>query len=134
MFWLSHHYDDELDRCYRVGDVHVCARCLGTYPLMFALFVAQVRSHALLDALTLPIVLALTAPALADWSFGRFRPHAGTNMWRTFTGLLLGVALSRTLFLHVVLRQPHDLIVQLGLVTAVAGPVILTSYLRRRRG
>ena len=35
MFWLSHHHPDEYDRCYAVAGVHVCARCLGTYPVLF---------------------------------------------------------------------------------------------------
>jgi hypothetical protein len=132
MFWLSHHYADELDRCWRIGAVHVCARCLGTYPVLFAVFAAQLASPGVLDGLRLPWVLALTAPALSDWAYGRFRPHAASNTWRTLTGIALGVALGRTLFLHVVHGQPLLLAIQLGLVTAVAGPVILASYRRRR--
>jgi uncharacterized membrane protein len=131
MFWLSHHYDDELDRCWRIGPLHVCARCLGTYPTLFAVFALQLK-HPL--DLPLPIVLALTLPATADWAYGRFRPHSGSNLWRTLTGILLGVALSQTLFLHIARHQPVPMLVQLGLVTAVAGPVILASYRRRRGG
>ena len=134
MFWLSHHYPDELDRCYRLGPVHVCARCLGTYPVLFALFAAQVVAPELLAAVGLPLLLLLTAPATLDWAYGRFRPHFGHNLWRSLTGALLGVALSRTLFLHIARHQPTWLLVQLGLVTAVAGPVILASYRRRRGG
>jgi hypothetical protein len=33
--WLSHHSDHEADRCVRIGDAHVCRRCLA----MFAGFV-----------------------------------------------------------------------------------------------
>jgi uncharacterized membrane protein len=136
MFWLSHHYDDELDRCYRVGGVHVCARCLGTYPVLFAVFVMQMPHQRGLDyaVFTTPLILALTLPATLDWAYGRFRPHAGSNLWRTLTGVLLGVALGRTLFLHIARHQPEQLFIQFGVVTAIAVPVILTSYLRRRRG
>ncbi len=133
MFWLSHHHADELDRCYRVGGLHICARCLGTYPVLFAALVAQFAVHAPLSyPLDVPIVVALTVPALADWAYGRFRPHAFTNPWRTFTGALLGLALARSLFIHLQRPLPVVLLAQLGLVTAVAGPVILTSYLRQR--
>src|SRR5262245_19301835 len=94
VFWLSHHYDDELDRCYRFGTVHVCARCLGTYPILFLAFAAQFAVRApLTHPLDLPLTLALTVPALADWAYGRFHPHAFSNLWRTLTGGALGLAL-----------------------------------------
>ncbi|MBK7858354.1 MAG: DUF2085 domain-containing protein [Archangiaceae bacterium] len=135
MFWLSHHHPDELNRCYRFGALHVCARCLGTYPVLFAVFLLQFALRAPLTlAHEVPVVLALTAPALADWAWGRFRPEGGSNGWRTLTGIALGVALGRTLFVHVQRPLPPALLAQLGLVTAVAGPVILATYRRRRGG
>ena len=135
MFWLSHHHQDELNRCYRVGAVHVCARCLGTYPVLFTAFFLQFALRAPLDhPLDVPLVLALTVPALADWAYGRFRPQAGTNAWRTLTGVALGLALARALFVHVQRPLPPSLLAQAGLVTAVAGPVILATYRRRRGG
>jgi uncharacterized membrane protein len=135
MFWLSHHHDDELNRCYRLGGVHICARCLGTYPVLFAVFLLQfaLRAPLQLDGET-AAVLALTAPALADWAYGRFRPRSGSNALRTLSGILLGVALGRTLFVHVQRPLPPALLAQLGLVTVVAGPVILATYRRRRGG
>ena len=42
--------------------------------------------------------------ALFDWAYGRFRPHAASNLWRTVTGVLLGMALGRTLYVH--LQKP----------------------------
>lgn len=29
--WLSHHSEHEADRCIRIGDAHVCRRCLVLY-------------------------------------------------------------------------------------------------------
>lgn len=134
MFWLSHHHEDELNRCYRLGRVHVCARCLGTYPVLFAAFFLQLALKAPLEhPLELPLTLALTVPAVADWAYGRFRPERGSNLVRTLTGVALGLALGRTLFVHVQRPFPPALLAQAALVTAVAGPVILATY-RRRRG
>ena len=134
MFWLSHHHEDELNRCYRIGGVHVCARCLGTYPVLFAAFFLQFALKApLTHPLELPLTLALTVPALADWACGRFKPRSGSNLVRTLTGIALGLALGRTLFVHVQRPLPPALLAQAALVTAVAGPVILATY-RRRRG
>ena len=135
MFWLSHHPDDELDRCYRVGRFHVCARCLGTYPVMFAALALQAILHAPLDhPLDLWLGLGLLAPATLDWAYGRFRPHAFSNPWRTVTGAALGIGLGRSLYIHVQKPLPVVLIAQAALVTAVALPVILATYRRRSRG
>lgn len=135
MFWLSHHHDDELNRCYRFGAIHVCARCLGTYPVLVAAFFVQFALHAPLShEWDLPVALLLTLPALVDWALGRFKPQGGTNLVRTVTGIALGLALGRTLFVHVQRPLPPALLAQAGLVTLVAGPVILATYRRRRGG
>lgn len=133
VFWLSHHRDDELNRCFRFGNVHVCARCLGTYPLMFAALVAQFAFRAPLQwALDVPWVIACTLPALADWAVGRFRPQSGSNTVRWATGSALGLALGRTLYIHLQTPFPKVLVYQLILVTLVATPVILATYRRSR--
>ena len=131
MFLLSHHHPEEFDRCWKLGRVHVCARCLGLYPVLFATLAAQFAFHAPLEhSLDLPIALGLLAPALFDWAHGRFRPHAFSNPWRTSTGVLLGLALGRTLFIHLQRPLPLALVLQIGLVIVVATPVILTTYRR----
>lgn len=134
MFWLSHHHDDELDRCYRVGRVFICARCLGTYPILFAAIAAQLLLHApLAHDWDVPVGLALIAPATIDWALGRFQPHRFSNPWRTFTGVLLGLGLGRSLFIHLQKPFPAVLLAQLLGVTAVALPVILATYRRHRQ-
>jgi uncharacterized membrane protein len=135
VFWLSHHHADELDRCFQLGGVHVCARCLGTYPVMFAAIAAQLALKAPLEhALDLPIALGLIGPALADWAWGRFQPHRFSNLWRFSTGILLGLGLSRSLYVHLQKPLPAMLLAQMALVTVVATPVILKTYRRGGQG
>lgn len=131
-FWLSHHRADALNRCYRLAGVHVCARCLGTYPVLFAVFFAQFALHAPLHhPFDLFVGTALVVPATLDWAYGQFRPQAFSNPWRTFTGALLGLGLARSLFIHVQQPLPLVLLWQFAVVTAVTFPVILMTYLRR---
>lgn len=135
MFWLSHHPPEELDRCYRFGSVHLCARCLGTYPVMFAVIAVQLALHAPLEhPLDLPLCVALVLPATIDWAIGRFQPHRFSNLWRTSTGVLLGLGLGRSLFIHLQRPMPPALLAQAIVVTGVSLPVILTAYRRKRRG
>ena len=69
MFWLSHHPPEELNRCYRVGSLQLCARCLGTYPVMFAAIAVQLALHAPLEhRLDLVLCIALVLPATIDWA------------------------------------------------------------------
>lgn len=132
MFWLSHHHADELDRCYRLGGVHVCARCLGTYPVLFAAIAAQFALRAPLEhPLDLAGGVALVVPATLDWAFGRFHPHRFSNAWRTFTGVLLGLGLSRSLFIHLQRPLPPVLLAQGAFVSLVALLVFLAAYMRR---
>ncbi|MBX5481994.1 MAG: DUF2085 domain-containing protein [Myxococcaceae bacterium] len=134
-FWLSHHPEAELARTYRLGGVHVCARCLGTYPVLFSAIALQIAVRAPLrwrwDGL---VAVGLLLPALLDWAYGRFRPLAGSNAWRTGTGVLLGLALGRTLYVHFRSPLPLWLLVQAALVTAVAVPVIVLRLRRQGRG
>lgn len=134
MFWLSHHPPDELDRCYRLGSSHLCARCLGTYPVMFAAIAVQIVLRAPLEhPFDLPLCLVLVLPATLDWAQGRFAPHRFSNLWRTFTGVLLGLGLGRSLFIHLQRPLPVALLAQGIVVTAIALPVILIAYRQRRR-
>ncbi len=128
MFWLSHHHAEEYNRTYVFGGVRVCARCLGTYPVLLATLVGLFKLRAPLAwPWDIPVVLGLTLPAVVDWAVGRFRPRAGSNAVRTLTGVLLGLALGRSLFIHVQKPLPPVLVWQAALVAVVAIPVLITS-------
>jgi uncharacterized membrane protein len=133
-FWLSHHPSSEWSRTLRIGGVRVCARCLGTYPVLFAALVLQVSLRAPPErAGEWRVGVGLLLPALSDWCVGRLAPASGSNAWRLVTGALLGLGLGRALYLHVAVRPfPAVLLWQLGLSLAVAGPVWLYSVSRRK--
>ena len=38
--WLTHHHEEQLDRCWRAGNTLVCRRCTLLWPLAFAVMVA----------------------------------------------------------------------------------------------
>lgn len=135
MFWLSHHHEEEYNRTYLLGGVRVCARCLGTYPVLLAVMVGLFKARApRVWSWDVPVVLGLTVPALVDWAVGRFRPASGSNAVRTLTGVLLGVALGRSLFVHVQRPLPAVLVWQAALVAAVALPVFLLTSRGPKRG
>ncbi|RKH34166.1 DUF2085 domain-containing protein [Corallococcus sicarius] len=133
MFWLSHHHADEYNRTYVLAGVRVCARCLGTYPVLAAVFLGLFALRSPLTwAWDVPVGLGLTLPALVDWAVGRFRPASGHNAVRMLTGVLLGAGLGRSLYVHVQRPLPVVLLAQALLVTGVAVPVILATYRRPR--
>ena len=135
MFWLSHHHAEEYNRTYLLGGVRVCARCLGTYPVMLAAMGVLIRLRApLVWPWDVPVVLGLTLPALVDWAVGRFRPAGGSNAVRTLTGVLLGLALGRSLSVHVQRPLPQVLLWQAALVALVALPVLLATWRGPRDG
>jgi uncharacterized membrane protein len=116
-----------------VGPFRICARCLGTYPVLATFLAAQFSARA---ALAWPWdgawAIGLLLPALVDWAIGQFKKDWGTNLLRTGTGVSLGLALGRTLYVHVQHPFPAWLLAQMALVTGVAVPVILTR--RKRKG
>ncbi|MDZ7674930.1 MAG: hypothetical protein U5K30_07675 [Acidimicrobiales bacterium] len=64
--WLSHHTEDEADRCIRVGDRHVCRRCLAMYAGFFpalALLLSSWRDDLQTGDMGLVLALALLAGA-----------------------------------------------------------------------
>lgn len=131
-FWLSHHHDEERNRTFSIGGVAVCARCLATYPTVAAVIAVQFIQRAPLSAPWDVLAGAgLLIPALADWSYGRFRPRAGSNFIRVLTGVMLGAALGRSLYIHLQTPFPTVLLVQLGLSLLVAIPVLLWTYGRK---
>jgi uncharacterized membrane protein len=132
-FWLSHHWPGELHRAYRLGRVHVCARCLGTYPTLVAALAWQIAIRAPLQSAFDWPAAALCAPATVDWLAGRWNPRSGGNPWRTVTGVLLGLSLGRTLYVH--FRQPFPpvLVAQIILVTAAFLTAIVLHLARRSR-
>ncbi len=132
-FVLSHHHPDGYHRCVRIAGLHVCARCLGLYPTMFAVIGVQIALRAgKVWPWDLVLVCLTTLPVLVDWARGRLDSATGTNASRLVTGMLLGIGLGRTLYLH--LREPgHPLaMAHFGAMAAVF--LVVEAVVRLRRG
>ena len=106
LVFCSHHIPEEYDHCVRFGPLPVCARCLGIYPIAFALLLLQLGGHLDLSALDPWGVLVLPLPAVVEFLLEQWKLYAGSNLARIATGLPLGVALSR-LFVRY-LHHPTD--------------------------
>lgn len=93
-YLLSHHPVHERHRCYAPTifgrQVHLCARCTGIYPgIALGLLGGLIEPTALPDLL---LIAVLPLGALLDWAATAFTPRRGSNLVRTTTGVLLGVA------------------------------------------
>lgn len=92
---FAHHEGAALCRCFRLGPVHLCARCSGLLPALLFGMAAQRISLPRPSRFDLAIELALFWPALWDYARGLRQPELGTNLSRAATGILLGLGLSR---------------------------------------
>jgi hypothetical protein len=133
-FYLSHHFEPDYHRCVKVAGLHLCARCLGLYPTMLLVIGAQIAVRA---PLALPgdwwAAFLLPLPAMVDWARGRFDPATGSTFTRMGSGVLLGVGLGRTLYLH--MRRPGFglTMAQLGVLAAIFVVVEVLVRIRRAR-
>jgi len=132
---LAHHPPGQANRCVLlpVAGRHValCARCLGFYPLLLVTLTAQ----ALLDpprlgALDWWVVLGGAFPGLLDWGAGVLDPRGGSNRRRVGTGMVIGVAAGRAIWLQWNDPLAEPFWVLAALVLAVA---LIVLWIRRIR-
>ncbi len=94
---LSHHRPRDLHRCYRLGrkdrSIHLCARCLGLYPVLLAVVTVEATWGQLLLEWRWLVGTGLVIPALLDWSGSMLFGAEGTNLRRLLTGGLAGAGL-----------------------------------------
>jgi hypothetical protein len=63
--WLSHHADEQLDRCVLVAGRPVCRRCVLLYPLALATAALTLVTDSTVDHPWMLLVLPL--PAVIEW-------------------------------------------------------------------
>ena len=90
---LSHHRTSERHHCYRLGKIHLCARCLGLYPVLLATIGFEVNLWRFESVYRWFLAVGLVTPAVIDWSRSMLFGSRGSNRWRTTTGALAGVGL-----------------------------------------
>jgi uncharacterized membrane protein len=99
-FLLAHHHPEEYDRCYAVGGAHVCARCAGLYPALALMLALQLQGLIPEVRAEWAVLFLLPLPAVFSWARRRLTGAAGSNPVATVTGVLLGVALGRGIYLY----------------------------------
>ena len=112
-FTLSHHYSHQYNRCYKIGRLHFCARCLGLYPILLIFIFLQfyIEISPLWESV---LLFLFPMPALIDWSIAVLIQNKGLNSIRTSTGFLLGLSLGRLIYLHII--HPFNLISLWGFI------------------
>lgn len=145
-YLLSHHLEDDLDRCHRVAvggrEVHLCARCSGIWPGIAAAAGAVLAGIVPPTApSTLVTVTVLPLFALVDWARTAGPGDRGSNPVRTATGFLLGVAAGlgyAALFAGAVAGAVAGTVVALEAAGAVigigVGYALAAAVLLRRNG
>lgn len=133
-FLLAHHWPGQLDRCYQTWlggrPVWFCARCVGLYPALFAVLAAQLVVRIPVGWWDLPWLYLLAVPAVVDWTLQRLGVRTSGNGVRTFTGVLLGVALGRSIFLNMI--EPANLLVVIQLAGLAAVVMLVELSVRSR--
>lgn len=132
---LAHHRQDQAHRCVHLPlgqrRLALCARCLGLYPTMAAALALQAAlGLGALGEVDWWVVLGLTAPGLLDWGAGVVEPASGNNLRRMITGILLGAALGRSLWLHAADPRHEVFWVQVLLVIFTIFAVLLVKRIR----
>ena len=96
--WLSHHWQDEYDRCAVIAGHHVCRRCLVLYPVAIAVLIASYAGVTPWpESLDRWFIWLLCIPATFDFLAEKL---AGVpyNAWRqTIVTALVALALGRGL-------------------------------------
>ena len=119
-YLLSHHEPKEYYRCYKLGKVRICARCVGIYAGLATGFL--LHTH-FVNAWLLPAVLP--AFSITDWVLTRLTGCRGMNLVRSATGFLLGFAFIIGIFM--LSRYP-------ALLLAAAGYGLIALFVIRKAG
>lgn len=65
--WLSHHHEDQIDRCAVIGGHRVCRRCVWFWPAVAAWTVAALAGARWPDAADPLLLAVLPIPVVAEW-------------------------------------------------------------------
>jgi len=138
-FLLAHHWPGQLDRCYQIWlgkkPVWFCARCSGIYPALFVTLIVQFALEVPRSVHDWLWLFVLPLPAVVDWASSRWGFRRGSNRARTLTGVLLGIALGRTVYMNMI--EPFNSMVgiQIGVLSGIILLVEVTArVLRLPRG
>ena len=133
---LSHRSEDELHLCFKVRlgaqKLHLCARCLGLYPGLFAALIAGRHFGPWPFWIEWGLLFLAPLPALLEWGL---TVGAGTEprprLVRLLTGLGLGIGLGASLELNTRSLLAPAVLGQLALLLGTVWIAWLASYLRR---
>jgi hypothetical protein len=127
--WLSHHFPEQYDRCVRVGDRHVCRRCLALYPLAFAVMLVSLVGPwpGSTDAW---VLVLLPLPSVVEFVLEHVHLVGYQPLRQVVLTIPLAIALGRGFALYV-----HDPTSRLfwGVVLAYGGICVAAAVVGPRR-
>lgn len=129
---LSHHRDDQLHLCYRLGPIHLCARCSGLYPGMALALVVGHLAGPWPWWLEWGLLFFAPLPALIEWGLSSATGKPERRNWvRSATGFGLGVGLGTNLLVNTRDLLGYPVLAQLTYLLTFIWVIWMISYARR---
>ncbi|MFO8015627.1 MAG: DUF2085 domain-containing protein [Candidatus Woesearchaeota archaeon] len=133
-YLLSHHKKEDYYKCYilkfKEHQVAICSRCLGIYVGIMigaGLFYLQAFSK---DVYYISIII-FPFFTLFDWSISAFTAYKGNNYFRTFFGILLGIAYAFGIIIFFK-TFPNLIVISIGAFYIIITSLLILEISRRK--
>lgn len=132
---FSHHLPNEYYKCYLVKirnrNIYICSRCLGIYlGILCGIFIYFLNIFN--EFISYFIISIFPLFTLIDWIISTFNIHKSYNFFRTFFGILLGIAYSFGVILF--FREfPNYYVISIGLFYILISLFLLFLRPKKKR-
>lgn len=124
---FSHHSPKDYDKCWRIGEFRLCARCMGIYSgIMIGVLIYYLD---LLRGYYFSMISIFPMFMFLDWFLTKKKIVMSHNFIRTGTGVLCGIAYFLGLIL--LLKEQNLYVLAPGIIYIILGTIGIISNRKR---